>query len=665
MRWRNARLNGLSLHILTNQYPLRVHDIRSSVEWKVKKESYSIAAIDISKFDSRAEAKIRALQKVVHEKGSMPSADANVNVRLREFNEKLLDGYIQAIKYVSRSRSKDAALYATNLLIEATEYAGEQFVIESITRKESEARMSREEIASQWNDVREIVEKWNDRVLDNSDSDGKVVMMAPPPRKAFIQVLYAWGDSKVRRKGVWANYILKNMASLANTNTSFDVIPDSKCFAIAAKCWSGSSHRQSFDHILELHSLHNYFANKRIDGIVADDPFFLMHSIKSAHNYRVLKQERAVSKWFNRLHRYVMDENIKVNPSEVIIDLTGTYSGIIRGYAKARLKASPKNAKIAIERMHEIHSSGSKLAKVEINQNAYDLLLSCLRDSKSRKYALEAMSIFKKMAKDQDIGVDMMVYDSIPSPSENSVIYCIQSLVNVNDMELVTKHTEYLLSYLQASNMDHSVDTYNAFLFLYSSVFSGREILLSKVDFILRLLEEMSETNCKFKPTSKTWSAVLKAYSAVVGQEVLPSSPMKEKALQMAIDVFAKLENMDGEGGLELSDDCYFHMMKCISNLMEEDEHGTKEKEVISIFRKACKNGLVSAAVLKQLKSSIPKEKCNEIIGSGRLVNGWVENVSSIKALYTDGTKGGPNKHARRKGKSTSKSKQKQRKKII
>lgn len=50
-------------------------------------------------------------------------------------------------------------------------------------------------------------------------------------------------------------------------------------------------------------------------------------------------------------------------------------------------------------------------------------------------------------------------------------------------------------------------------------------------------------------------------------------------------------------------------------------------------------------------------------VGKGRLADKWIANVTSPlaqKVRYTDGTKGGKGKHARRKGKSTSNWKQKE-----
>jgi len=68
----------------------------------------------------------------------------------------------------------------------------------------------------------------------------------------------------------------------------------------------------------------------------------------------------------------------------------------------------------------------------------------------------------------------------------------------------------------------------------------------------------------------------------------------------------------------------------------------------------ACNRGFVSANVMKVFRKNVSAETFVEVVGNGRLADNWIANVTSAKALYTDGTSGGANKNARRKGKSTS-----------
>ena len=70
---------------------------------------------------------------------------------------------------------------------------------------------------------------------------------------------------------------------------------------------------------------------------------------------------------------------------------------------------------------------------------------------------------------------------------------------------------------------------------------------------------------------------------------------------------------------------------------------------------------MCSADVLKVFKNTVSEGDFVSVVGDGRLPDSWVENVTSARALYSDGTTGGQGKNARRKGKSTSNWAQKQR----
>ena len=78
----------------------------------------------------------------------------------------------------------------------------------------------------------------------------------------------------------------------------------------------------------------------------------------------------------------------------------------------------------------------------------------------------------------------------------------------------------------------------------------------------------------------------------------------------------------------------------------------------------ASQMGFVNAEVLQLLKQNVSGEDFKKIVGSGRLAKNWIKNVTSVVVKYTDFTNGGANKHARRKGKSTSGWAKKQRRRV-
>ena len=84
------------------------------------------------------------------------------------------------------------------------------------------------------------------------------------------------------------------------------------------------------------------------------------------------------------------------------------------------------------------------------------------------------------------------------------------------------------------------------------------------------------------------------------------------------------------------------------------DESDTKKERIQELFSEACQRGLCSANVLAQLRKSVPEKDYHLTVGHGRLADHWIANITGPRALYTDGSKGGAGKNARRKGKSTS-----------
>lgn len=632
----------------------------SSIPNSKPKTAVKTIAANVASFDSRANAKIEALHRQLEEMDSSSlSGEETVSA--------ISGAYAQAIKYVSRSRHKDAALFCTNLLSEAIERAGGKF-IPPPNRNITEARSSEIEIETQWRDVYRALEKlegYNGSESKCAHSDRRCngdddLYIIPPDLKSFHQTLHAWGDSKVRRKGVFANNLLKNMILLAATERypMFDTMPDSKAFAIAIKCWSGSTHRYSFQNILQLHKLHEQLADLGVNGIVRNDPLFLMHSIKCVKNYTYKNQEKWLSEWFDRLHKSVLTKAENTIPET--IDLTGTYTGIIRQYAKAKLKFSGQKAVQVLERMQELQSSENGIASIEIQQNAYDLTLSALRDTKNQKSTMKSIEIVTKVV-EKYLSSDK---SNKPAISNDSFVYCLQSLSSISDKKEAYQHARKIISWvnqLQSSKgIDFSVEPYTALIYFYAN--KGDTDILSNVSFVLSSLEEYSENqNHDVRSGMKSaLSAVLRACSQS------HSSCQRKEAISMSLETFNTLLKDEEEGHYHISDDCYFHMMKCYENLMPE-----KEEKIISTFMDAARKGLVSKNVLKALRTNISADKYEEIVGSGRIADDWVKNVDKSGAnvvLYTDGTSGGEGKNARRKGKSTSdwlrKQKTKEQKKI-
>ena len=98
-----------------------------------------------------------------------------------------------------------------------------------------------------------------------------------------------------------------------------------------------------------------------------------------------------------------------------------------------------------------------------------------------------------------------------------------------------------------------------------------------------------------------------------------------------------------------LTDRAYYNMMKCADAHLTDPEE--RKERIETLFSEACVRGLCSANVLALFRDSVSAEEYELTVGNGRLAGHWLANISSPRALYTDGSGGGEGKAARRRGK--------------
>ena len=230
------------------------------------------------------------------------------------------------------------------------------------------------------------------------------------------------------------------------------------------------------------------------------------------------------------------------------------------------------------------------------------------------------------------------------------------------------------------------IKVYNACLELYTHAFSkDPSTLLSLFDNIFQRMKKVQ--NSPIQPNIMTHSATLKAYS------------MGYDSMEEANKIFQILQTQEETERKMMTDSCYFHMLKCVVKF--ECNIEKREKRIIELFAEACEKGLVSANVLQTFKLNVTEEIYSKKVGSGRyvitsqvcvcvcvcvcrntlrdnlfisfvclclplcrLADKWIQNVTSPRAIYSDLSKGGAGKNARRKGKSTSGWKKKKEKEI-
>jgi len=435
--------------------------------------------------------------------------------------------------------------------------------------------------------------------------------------------------------------------------------------------------KDSLLRIKKLHKIHEKLAtmNTSTPGLTKDDPFLLMHSIKSIDNYNGREESNLVDEWFDRLHAFVIDPSNNLDEStedsesdngdKEAIDLTGTYTSIIRGYSKAN---AAEKASRALKRMQELSEFNSisatsginSIASVDLKVNAYNLVLGYY-NAKDDSLVLKKLSMLDTMiaaARNADSA------SPVPIPNDQSFTSCIKALATLADpvkaMEESDRITAAFESLVKNNIVSPSTKVHNSNIDLYINLFSGRDSpssvgsLLSICTGVVNRMERLAPLYPGISPDKSTLTLLLKACSVNDG-----SSENRLQRMDRAEQIFQDLSGAGAGEESKLTDKCYFHMMKCVSNNIGDPEE--KKTKIMHLFSQASGAGLVSADVLKMLRTNITNEEYTQIAGNGRLADKWIANVTSGLALYTDGTAGGAGKNARRQGKSTSNWSKKQR----
>lgn len=212
-------------------------------------------------FDTRAEAKILALNE---SKANLVATKAKYKTRkqntqpgdayLAQLHQEVIASqqqlalaYSQAIKYCSRiPNNPDATFMAENLFYE---WMG-RFLDELNTDEIKVAVDTNAIMKKKW------MIKTIHALLPPLKSDSQNVSDAghhlpPPTSKDYINLLRSYSISKARRKGEQAEALLVNMLMLAEASSTAEKevraswikenIPNSKMFALAVKCYAGST----------------------------------------------------------------------------------------------------------------------------------------------------------------------------------------------------------------------------------------------------------------------------------------------------------------------------------------------------------------------------------------------------------------------------------------
>ena len=392
-----------------------------------------------------------------------------------------------------------------------------------------------------------------------------------------------------------------------------------------------------------------------------------MHSIKSVQNYGSPEERVLVDDWFDRLHNSVINSPSQDgdfteiadinNAGKEAIDLSGTYTSIIRGYAKMRRQPDAAEKSLqALNRMRELHElaslSESPVATVDLKINAFNLFLGSTIAPKDYGMLSKKLALLNDLIEPVSDGKDSSI-NKKPLPNDQSFVSCLKALSMLSDPLQATNEAARITaayeSLVSGKRVELSPKVHNSTINLYIEILArDKDSIGSMIPIctgILQRMKQLAQSDPDVGPDTYTYTSILKACSI---DDTNPDN--KVERYEKATQIFHHL--VDAKNDLKVNDKCYFYMMKCVANTSIDPEE--RSSRIIELFSEAASKGLVSADVLKTLRSNASNEVFTQIAGDGRLADNWVENVTSSLALYTDGTTGGAGKNARRKGKSTS-----------
>ncbi|KAL3821696.1 hypothetical protein ACHAXA_003254 [Cyclostephanos tholiformis] len=529
----------------------------------------------------------------------------------------------------------------------------------------------------------------NARTMDVSNDIGMEMVACDDDERTErwrMWVKESMPNSKVFALAIKLRCDMLNMSVVRNL-----ALPDHCPFFFSVYVVAGP---ESLERIILLNQVHDGISDScrsHVPGLYKDDPYVLLHSIKALKNFQKEEEYNLGKEWLGRLHKFVTSgenkdyfrererEHDEVDRSEdheltrdaptksssLTIDVTSAYTTVIRLMARLHgTNGVAVDAREVLDRMHAVHNlekeearadggvavlskERKRIASIDIRSNAYNLVLGLYKDSKNVGDVKRAIELLERMVDSgrkapEDRG-------GVPLATGVSFEYAITSISNMSDSQWALDEAERLIKLMHdQESIESSVVAYNSLIVVCNKQLFGKSELYDKALKILDRMDELGKTNPILLPNTETLALVMKAIA-------LSEHKDQKKALKTASDLFLRMKEKetDQKSNVAMTDRAYYYMMKCVKMYSSKDTEA-KIEEIQELFSEACQRGLCSANVLACFRSCVSDEEYRLTVGKGRLADHWIANIKSPRALYTDGSKGGAGKNARRKGKSTS-----------
>lgn len=440
-------------------------------------------------------------------------------------------------------------------------------------------------------------------VGDDSGEEGATAAPRPTTR-CFNAVLLAHAKGRQRGGGKRALDLLRFMERLNSEEGYTDLSPDRYTFNVVmnalANCGEVGASRKAEDLLRRMEGSHD--TNLRPD-------LLSYNTVLDAFS-----REGDPTRAERLLERMLKKGNDSVRPN------AHSYTAVLTAWSRSNDKAmAARRAEDLFDDIERRYAAGE--TDFRADTSVYNALINCWAKSGERKALYRVTQILSLM---EELG--LQGGDSECSPNSRTYCAVLDTLARSKNYKAYDKSLEILqrMEDLYSEGYDSVRPCTRAYSIVLSTIARSRRQnkALKAQELLHRMESEYRGGNSACRPNVYSYNAVLNAAAFSVREE-----KEHEDAFKVACLTFDELRMSDY---LQPSDVSYGTFLKAIKKLMPESE--VRENLVKGLFRKCCKDGLVSNFVLKEMADLSTPDLYQTLLKGvtndyGNLPTSWSTNV--------------------------------------
>ena len=460
-------------------------------------------------------------------------------------------------------------------------------------------------------------------------------MQTEPDKITYSSCIDAWSKSGAKGAADKAEGILKEMKALSQ-NGHLDCKPDRICYNAVINALATSSEQDAGERSERLLDEMQKLCDAG-DEEMQPDTWTYNTCIKAYAN----SSGRGAARKGLRLLKKMESIHIAGNPN-VTPDVY-SYNSCMNGFAKSREGGSAQMAEELLERMESLSPAGryiknvrnvppQALRNVQPDKISFNTAIYSWANSNDMLAAARADGIFQRMLAAYKTGDDALKPDVT---TYNSLLTAWSRTPSPGAAEKAEEILEHMFELSEAGNRDCRPDRQSFTSVINAWAKSRNPSKAQNAQRLLRRMNSLAESgNDSLRPNIFIYGAVLNACAFTYGKKAV-----KERALAIAIETFKELNRLPD---VQNNDVTYATFLRAVSTLAEKNDP-RRDHLIEHVFRQCCKDGQVSASVLKQLSKGAPhlyisllpsafgKKAVYGMIGMDEIPQKWKRNVRQGK----------------------------------